>query len=147
MPLKQMSQVGAVNCVIGIVMGLMLAGCNSNRAPNPDAAETIEMSKLAQMNGCFECHRIDATVVGPSFKAIAERYKDAPLAEARALLIDRVKKGSIGQYPTWKGGQGMPPMERRVATEHIQRLVDYILSLRPRIASKDSLPPEPEPED
>jgi len=88
------------------------------------------MYKLAHVNGCINCHRVKATVVGPSWEAIAQRYQDVPRAEARALLIERVKKGSSGNWNTWKGGTGMPPLEKRVAVEHIERLVDYILSLQ-----------------
>ena len=138
-------RVSVRQCAIVIAIGLALVGCKGGSHSNsPDAAETIEMSKLAQMNGCFECHRIDATVVGPSFKAIAERYKDAPLAETRALLIASINKGSVGQYSTWKGGQGMPPLERRVSADHIQRLVDYILSLRPQKSTMAAPPTAPE---
>jgi len=79
------------------------------------------------------CNRVKATVIGPSWDAIAKRYQDVPRPEARALLIERVKKGSVGHWNTWKGGTGMPPLEKRVAAEHIERLVDYILSLHQQV--------------
>lgn len=136
--------VAGVGIAIFCVAGFLASGCGNGGVGSTDANYTVEMSKLAQMNGCLGCHRVDSTVVGPSWKVIAERYKDVPLAESRALLIDRVNKGSIGQYPTWKGGQGMPPMERRVSNEHIARLVDYILTLRPKPVGKAVSEPEPE---
>lgn len=86
--------------------------------------------KLAQMNGCIECHTVSATSVGPSWLAIADRYKEAPRADAKALLISSVMNGSKGKWLTWKGGDGMPPLGRRVAHQDIEELVDYILSLR-----------------
>lgn len=90
-----------------------------------------ELFKLAHMNGCIECHTVSATTVGPSWQAIADRYKDAPREETRILLIDSVKNGSKGKWLTWKGGDGMPPLGRRVSQDHIERLVDFILSLTP----------------
>lgn len=116
--------------LVGCALLLALAGCSSEQGIDPIAKHQLDMFNLARMNGCIDCHRVDATVVGPSWKAIAERYKEAPLADARALLIESVKKGSKGKYLTWKGGDGMPPLERRVSAKHIEELVDYILTLR-----------------
>jgi cytochrome c len=104
------------------------SGC-SNESPSPQEEKRAALFKLAHMNGCMDCHRINATVIGPSWEAIAKRYKNAPVEDTRALLIQRVLDGSKGQYNTWKGGKGMPPMRGRVSEEHIKQLVDYILSL------------------
>ena len=90
-----------------------------------------ELFKLARLNGCIDCHRTNGTVIGPSWMDIANRYKDAPTEATRELLIERVKKGSKGNWYTWKGGDGMPALERRVSAEAIEKLVDYILMLRP----------------
>lgn len=111
-----------------------LAGCGGD-APGDGAPRNVggELFRLAHMNGCIECHIVNASTVGPSWNAISERYKDAPLSDARALLIESVKKGSRGKWVTWKGADGMPPLEGRVSEEHMEQLVDYILSLkRPR---------------
>lgn len=106
-----------------------LSGCEKS-GDKTEVSIAGKLFKLGHMNGCIECHRIDATVVGPSWKAIAERYKEAPTADIRGLLIERVKKGSKGNWFTFKGGHGMPPMERRVSEDHINQMVDYILALR-----------------
>lgn len=109
----------------------ILTGCGKQAsgpsAPSADA--DAHLFKLAQMNGCIECHTVSATSVGPSWLAIAERYKEAPHAEAKAILINSVMNGSKGKWLTWKGGEGMPPLGRRVAQQDIEELVDYILSL------------------
>lgn len=110
----------------------MLTACSSSEQ-EANLSIHAEMYKLAHANGCIDCHRVKATVIGPSWDAISKRYQDVPRAEARALLIERVKKGSSGNWNTWKGGSGMPPLEKRVAAEHIERLVDYILSLHPQV--------------
>ncbi len=109
-----------------------IAGCGKQGStPTALNMETdAQLFKLAQMNGCIECHAVSATSVGPSWLAIAERYQAAPRAEAKALLVESVEKGSKGQWLTWKGGGGMPPLGRRVAKEHIEQLVEYIVSLK-----------------
>lgn len=111
-----------------IISSMFLASCEQQGAGD---SINQQLFKLAHMNGCIECHTVSATSVGPSWMAIAERYKDAPPSEARALLIESVKKGSKGKWLTWKGGDGMPPLEKRVSEEHIITLVDFILSLNP----------------
>ena len=118
-----------------VCSGLVL-GCGEQGAGDKDASTTktdrkleADLYKLAHMNGCIDCHRVKSAVVGPSWQDIADRYKDAPLESVREMLIERVKKGSKGNWITWKAPDGMPPMERRVTEEHIATLVDYILSL------------------
>jgi len=113
-----------------IVSFLLFSGCTQQQGSSAEKAVKTELYKLARTHGCTECHRINATVVGPSWMAIAERYQGAPTAETRILLIERVNKGSQGNWYTWKGGDGMPPMEKRVAADVVEKLVDYILSLR-----------------
>ncbi len=118
-------------CVLAALM-LFQLGCSSpenNEAAEAKSKENIALYKEAQMHGCIECHRVKATVVGPSWLQIAQRYKDIPRNKARSLLVYSVKHGSRGKFPTWKGGNGMPPLENRVNDETIERMVDYILDL------------------
>jgi cytochrome c551/c552 len=123
----------SVVTLLALVAFAALTGCGRHGGPGASSEEAdARLFKLAQMNGCIECHTVSATSVGPSWLAIAKRYKDAPHAEAKALLINSVMNGSKGKWLTWKGGDGMPPLGRRVAEQDIEQLVDYILSLNQR---------------
>ena len=108
-------------------------GCSGESDDNSQAEAkkkgNLALFKEAQLNGCIECHRVKATVVGPSWLQIAQHYKDIPRKKARSLLVYSVKNGSRGKFPTWKGGNGMPALENRVSDETIERMVDYILDL------------------
>lgn len=120
--------------VMGVVLVAalaILAGCGKQASSPgaPSAEADAQLFKLAMMNGCIECHTVSATSVGPSWQGIAKRYKETPHAEAKALLINSVMNGSKGKWLTWKAGDGMPPLGRRVAEQDIEQLVDYILSL------------------
>ena len=108
-----------------------LAGCDKPpSSPNTlSAAQDARLFKLAQLNGCIECHTVTAASLGPSWMAVAERYKEAPRAETRALLINSVMNGSKGKWITWRGDDGMPPLGKRVVKEDVEELVDFILSL------------------
>ena len=114
-----------------LLIAVFLAGCEGQRQGQGINQETnAALYKLAFKNGCIECHRVSATVIGPSWEVIAERYKDAPFDDAKLMLVEAVKKGSVGKYITFKGGHGMPPLEKRVSSEHIEELVEFILKLK-----------------
>jgi len=114
-----------------LVACISLSGCG-RQASSPNtlsAEEDAHLFKLAQLNGCIECHTVTATSLGPSWMAVAERYKELPRTEARAHLIDSVMNGSKGKWVTWRGQDGMPPLGKRVVKEDVEELVDFILSL------------------
>ena len=82
---------------------------------------------LAKRSGCLACHSIDNKVVGPGWKDVAAKYKGDD--SARAMLIDKVKKGGKGNWDDMTGGVPMPPYSPRVADADIEKLVDFVLSL------------------
>ena len=114
-----------------MVVGAVLSACGKQPAGSQalSAAEDAHLFKMAQMNGCIECHTVTAASIGPSWMAVAERYKAAPRAETRAMLIDSVMNGSKGKWINWRGNDGMPPLGKRVVKEDVEELVDFILSL------------------
>ena len=83
--------------------------------------------ELARNTGCFECHSVDKNLVGPAYRDVAARYKGK--AEARAALIETVKKGGKGHWSDISKGVPMPPHQGRLSTAEITRLVDWVLSL------------------
>jgi len=113
-----------------VLLSSLFIGCEQQSSSPVMANTKAELFKLARMNGCIDCHRTNGTVIGPSWMDIVERYKDVPPEDLRVLLIERVAKGSKGQWLTMKGKDGMPPMEKRVSAEAIEKLVDYIIALR-----------------
>ena len=121
----------AIAFLAGLISACGESSNSGSSSSSSNASPKLEgdLYKLARMNGCIDCHRVKATVIGPSWQDIADRYKDAPREQAREILVERVKKGSKGNWITWKAPEGMPPMEKRVSEEHIIQLVDYIISL------------------
>ncbi|MES2960080.1 MAG: c-type cytochrome [Pseudomonadota bacterium] len=70
-------------------------------APSAEAVATAQatpMRELLQKNVCLACHQIDAKLVGPSFKDVAGRHAARP--EAQAYLVERILRGSAGQWGT-----------------------------------------------
>lgn len=86
-----------------------------------------EVLALAQANGCLDCHRVDAQLIGPSWQAVSARYRDDPAAQV--FLVEKVKRGGKGNWNEVTGGIPMPPYSPRVSDEDIEKLVSFVLSL------------------
>ena len=82
---------------------------------------------LARKSGCLACHSVEKKIVGPAWKDVANRYKGK--ADAKALLITKVKKGGKGNWSDVVGTAAMPPYSPRVSDENIEKLVDFIMNL------------------
>ena len=92
-----------------------------------NAQTTAEMPEEAITYGCTACHAIDKIVVGPAWADVAALY--AQLANAREILIDKVKNGGRGIWSEVTGGVPMPPYSPRVPDQDIENLVDFILNI------------------
>lgn len=76
--------------------------------------------QIAKANKCFECHSLDKRIIGPSFRDIAQKYKNQP--GATNYLADKVRKGSVGVW-------GSPPMQAYpdMPQQDINSVVKWIL--------------------
>lgn len=90
------------------------------------SASQDEVMALAQSSGCLACHKLDTKLVGPSWQDVGKKYKGDP--GARAMLIDKVKKGGSGNWNDITGGVPMPPYSPRVSDANIEKMVDFVLN-------------------
>jgi cytochrome c len=77
--------------------------------------------ELARSKNCVACHHLERKMIGPAFKAVAERYgKDEA---AIKTLSEKVVKGGGGVW-------GQPPMppQPAVSPEDAEILVKWILA-------------------
>ncbi|CQR31566.1 Cytochrome c-551 [Thiomonas arsenitoxydans] len=82
-----------------------------------------DMLALAKQKNCLACHAVDAKIVGPAYKAVAEKYAGKPGAEQ--MLVNAVLHGHVG---TW--GQVPMPANTDVTPAQAKQLVAWILSLK-----------------
>ena len=82
---------------------------------------------LAEKAGCLACHKVDTAATAPTFRAVAQRYRNDP--QARELLVKKVKFGSRGNWIEVSKGAPMPPHSNLVLGRDIELLVDWILQL------------------
>lgn len=86
--------------------------------------EAAAFSTLAKKKGCFNCHRMDKPVLGPSLKDIGRKYaKDAGAPERLFGVIRSGSKGGV-----W--GAASMPRYAGLSDDEINLMVRYILSLK-----------------
>ncbi len=111
-----------------VLCSFVLSACDideSMRAKSKNQASANVMA-IASKNGCMGCHAVNITVVGPAWILVAKKYADE--TEARAFLIEKIKKGGEGNWNVLTGGVEMPSYEY-MPDDEIAQIVDYILTL------------------
>ncbi len=78
---------------------------------------------LAKKKNCFACHALDKKLVGPAWKAVADKYRAD--ADAQAFLEAKVRKGGKGIW----GSVAMPPQPALTGDE-LTVLVQFILRIK-----------------
>ncbi len=79
---------------------------------------------LLKKHACVACHAVDAPLVGPAYKKVAEKYRGD--AKAEAMLVQKILNGGAG---TW-GQIAMPPHKGRVTDAEALTMVKHILALK-----------------
>ncbi len=86
-----------------------------------NAAFADDGAALLKKSNCVTCHQAEKKTVGPSLKAIAEKYQgDATAADK---LAAKVRKGGSGVF----GTMAMPATPAKVSDDDIKTMVAYIL--------------------
>jgi len=81
------------NRLVGAQRGADTAGAAPPAAAQPAAAPA---TALLQQHSCMACHGIDNRIVGPSFKAVSDKY--AGRADALAYLSGKIRAGGSGVW-------------------------------------------------
>jgi cytochrome c len=79
--------------------------------------------ELLRARNCTACHHPERKMIGPAYKAIAEKY--ATDEAGQAALREKIRKGGGGVW----GPSPMPP-QPQVTEEDAAALVTYIMTLK-----------------
>ena len=101
----------------------------SAATPVTGAAEAPQTSSLAgqalvQASDCLRCHGMDRRYVGPSFRQIADRYREQP--DAANYLARKIREGSVGVW-----GRTVMPRHPQVNEAQSSDMARWLLSLPP----------------
>jgi cytochrome c len=86
-------------------------------------ADAAKEAAFAKSKNCLACHAIDKKVVGPAFKAVADKYRQDPGAAERLAL--KVRQGGNGVW-----GVVYMPANAQLSPEESKRLVAWVLGLK-----------------
>lgn len=87
------------------------------------SAQADSPYELAQRYGCMACHSAKEELIGPSFKAIADKYRSD--SGAKNKLITKLKTGGSGVW----GVKVQPAYRDEIKNQqHYNVLVDWVLS-------------------
>ncbi len=84
-----------------------------------------EPTELIDQQHCMFCHTVDSPFLAPSFRQIAERYRDKPGA---AVMLEQ--KLRLGGKAHW-GDMPMPPPSERggpLSPQDAHTLIEWVLS-------------------
>jgi cytochrome c len=85
------------------------------------SSPTLASPELARSKNCVACHHVERKMIGPAYKAVAERYSGD--ASAAKVLSEKVIKGGSGNW-----GQTPMPPQPSVTPSEAASLVNWILS-------------------
>ena len=102
---------------------------SSAATPEAGVAEVPQTSSLAgqtlvQASDCLRCHGMDRRYVGPSFRQIADRYREQP--DAADYLARKIREGSVGVW-----GRTVMPRHPQVTEAQSSDMARWLLSLPP----------------
>ena len=75
---------------------------------------------IAKQNACLGCHAVNKKIVGPSFQAVAEKYKSD--TNAQAFLKSKIAKGGSGSW-----GVVPMPANTKLSDTDLTTLTSWIL--------------------
>lgn len=75
---------------------------------------------LAKQNACLGCHALNKKIVGPSFEAVAQKYKNNP--NAQIFLKNKIAKGGAGSW-----GVVPMPANTKLSDAELTLLAQWIL--------------------
>ena len=129
---------GMLNLGVRMVLSAKPAQADATQQPTSTApvagvAEVPQTASLAgqalvQASDCLRCHGMDRRYVGPSFRQIADRYREQP--DAANYLARKIREGSVGVW-----GRTVMPRHPQVTEAQSSDIARWLLSLPPAQAA------------
>ena len=129
---------GMLNLGVRMVLSAKPAQADAPQQPTSTApvAEVAEVpptssltgQALVQASDCLRCHGMDRRYVGPSFRQIADRYREQP--DAANYLARKIREGSVGVW-----GRTVMPRHPQVNEAQSSDMARWLLSLPPAQAA------------
>ena len=93
-------------------------------APPSDAADGVAARKLARKESCLRCHAVDKKKEGPSYQAVAYKYKGQ--ADATDKLVQHITADN--KVKLSDGHEEFHKITKTKDLEQVRNLIVWILS-------------------
>ncbi len=88
---------------------------------------------LIDGSDCFSCHKLNESSIGPSYQAVAEKYKNDP--KSYSVLASRIMNGSVGIW-----GEHAMAAHPDISKQEATTIVEYIMRLNDPRSAPEILP-------
>ena len=129
---------GMLNLGVRMVLSAKPAQADAPQQPTSTApvagvdevppSSSLAGQALVQGSDCLRCHGMDRRYVGPSFRQIADRYREQP--DAANYLARKIREGSVGVW-----GRTVMPRHPQVNEAQSSDMARWLLSLPPAQAA------------
>ena len=129
---------GMLNLGVRMVLSAKPAQADATQQPTSTApvagvagvppTSSLAGQALVQASDCLRCHGMDRRYVGPSFRQIADRYREQP--DAANYLARKIREGSVGVW-----GRTVMPRHPQVNEAQSSDMARWLLSLPPAQAA------------
>lgn len=102
---------------------VVISGINNDAKDND--AEIEKGLELMTKSDCFSCHKLDETLIGPAYSAVATKYKEIKRGEAVDSISSQIIEGGVGKW-------GQIPMmpHANITKDESNAMAAYILSIK-----------------
>jgi cytochrome c len=124
---------------VNVTAQYLKEGVAPSGPPTPTAVRSTENAQVAtgrrliEGSTCLSCHQLNKESIGPSYAAVARKYRGDNTATAH--LIRKIREGGSGVW----GNMSMPA-HPQITEQQASAMVAYILSLGARRTTAPSLP-------
>ncbi len=89
---------------------------------DPEATKGLD---LVAKSDCFTCHKLTETAIGPSYAAVADKYKSMDRQAALDSIVSQIQHGGSGKW-------GTVPMQPHplITKEEANSMAVYIMSIK-----------------
>ncbi|MDD5298231.1 MAG: cytochrome C [Rhodocyclaceae bacterium] len=107
--------------LLGAMLGLIACSVAGTAVAAVDA---VAAKKMARKESCLRCHALDRKKEGPSYQAVAYKYKDQ--ADAQDKLVEHITAGK--KVKLTDGHEETHKITKTKDPEQIKNLIAWILA-------------------
>lgn len=123
-----MNHQARTNILAGVIVGAIVLSFSAAAAAESAVTakvDAVAAKKLARQDSCLRCHHVSKKKEGPSYQAIAYKYRGKP--EAAEMLVKHITAGE-DKVKLSDGHEELHKFDNKHDLDQIKNLVNWILA-------------------